>query len=186
VSDAHSGTLRSATRLLSVAWLAVVWVLLWGSFTLLTIVGGVLVGFVVTALFRAGPVAHRLPFRPVALLALLWHLACDLVVSSFDVSRQTLRYGWRARGAILEVPLLSTSDRVVALIASAYTLSPGTLVLQIDLQRSLWYIYILGPRDSADIEAARTAAMEIQRSVLAAVGAPEEIAQARRMMMGRP
>lgn len=173
------------TRLLSVAWLASVWVLLWGSFTLLTIVGGLLVGFAVTALFRPGPVEHRLPFRPVALLVLIGHVARDLVVSSFDVSVQTLRYGPRACGAILEVPLLSTSDRVVALIASAYTLSPGTLVLQIDLERSLWYIYILGPRESTAVERARTAAMEIQRSVLAAVGAPEEIAEARRQMMGR-
>ncbi len=173
------------TRLLSVAWLTFVWVLLWGSFTLLTIVGGVLVGFAVTALFRPGPVEHRLPFRPVALLALTWFLARDLVVSSLDVSRQTLRYGRNARGAILQVPLLSTSDRVVALIANAYTLSPGTLVLQIDLGRSLWYIYVLGPRDATGIERARTAAMEVQRSVLAAVGAPDEIAEARRALMGR-
>ena len=42
------------TRALSVLWLALVWVLLWGSFTLLTAVGGVVVGFVVTAIWRPG------------------------------------------------------------------------------------------------------------------------------------
>lgn len=172
-------------RPLSVLWLTFVWVLLWGSFTPLTIVGGVLVGVVVTVLFRQGAPAHRLPLRPAPLLGLVAFLARDLVVSSFEVSRQTLRYGRGARGAILELPLLSGSDRVVALIAGAYTLSPGTLVLQIDHPGGLWYIYVLGPRDPSQVERARMRAMDVQRRVLSAVGSPDEIAEARRTLMGR-
>jgi multicomponent Na+:H+ antiporter subunit E len=169
------------TRALSVAWLAFVWVLLWGSFTLLTAVGGVLVGFVVTAVWRPGPVQHRLPVRPWALLRLAGFLARDLVVSSGAVSWQTLRHGPRSRGAVLELPLLSRSDRVVALVAGAYTLSPGTLVLQIDLRESRWYIYVVGPRDAAGVESARRDALGIQRRVLAAFGTPEEYAAAREL-----
>lgn len=177
---------QRVTRWLSVAWLAVVWVLLWGSFTLLTVLGGVLVGIAVSTLFRPGALGHRLPLRPLRLLALVGFLAHDLVASSVEVSVQTLRYGGRARGAILELPLLSTSDRVVALIAGACSLSPGTLVLQIDQITGHWYIYVLGPRDTTQVEQARTRAMDMQRRVLVAFGAPEEIAQARRMLMGRP
>ncbi|MDN5932421.1 MAG: Na+/H+ antiporter subunit E [Pseudonocardia sp.] len=169
------------TRVLSVLWLAFVWVLLWGSFTLLTVVGGVLVGFVVTAIWRPGPVQHRLPVRPLALLSLAAFLARDLVVSSGQVSWQTLRYGARSRGAVLELPLLSRSDRVVALMSGAYTLSPGTMVLQIDLRGSRWYIYVLGPRDAAGVEAARRDALGVQRRVLAAFGTPEECAAAREL-----
>lgn len=173
------------TRVLSVLWLTVVWVLLWGSFTVLTLVGGVLVGVVVTVVFRPGAVAHHLPVRPRALLALVGFLAWDLVVSSFEVSRETLRHGPEARGAILELPLLSRSDRVVGLIAGAYTLSPGTLVLQIDHVGGRWYIYVLGPRDRTQVERARTRAMDLQRRVLSAFGEPDEIAEARRMLLGR-
>lgn len=173
------------TRALSVLWLAFVWVLLWGSFTLLTVVGGVLVGLGVTALFRPGTLVHRLPLRPVPILGLVAFLVRDLVVSSVEVSVQTLRYGPRVRGAILELPLLSTSDRVVAMIAGAYTLSPGTLVLQIDHAGGLWYIYVLGPRDTVAVEQARTRALEMQCRVLAAIGTPDEIAEARRGLMGR-
>ncbi len=178
-------TANIVTRALSVLWVAFVWVLLWGSFTLLTVVGGVLVGVGVTVLFRPGAVAHRLPMRPRALLGLVAFLARDLVVSSWEVSRQTVRYGPAARGAILELPLLSRSDRVVALISGAYTLSPGTLVLQIDHVGSLWYIYVLGPRDRVAVEQARTRALHLQRRVLSAFGTPDEIAEARRMLVGR-
>jgi len=169
------------SRVLSIAWLAFVWVLLWGSFTPLTLVGGVLVGYLVTAVWRPGAVRDRLPVRPVALLRLAGFLARDLVVSSVAVSWQTLRHGPRTLGAVLELPLLSRSDRVVALVAGAYTLSPGTLVLQIDLRESRWYIYVVGPRDAADVEAARRAALGIQRRVLAAFGAPEEHRAAREL-----
>ncbi len=169
------------TRALSVAWLALVWVLLWGSFTLLTAIGGVLVGFVVTAIWRPGPVEHRLPVRPLPLLRLAGFLVRDLVVSSGQVSWQTLRYGARSRGAVLELPLLSSSDRVVALMAGAYTLSPGTLVLQVDLRGARWYIYVIGPRDAAGVEAARREALGVQRRVLAAIGTPEEYAAAREL-----
>lgn len=169
------------SRVVSVVWLTVVWVLLWGSFTLLTVVGGAVVGLVVTAIWRPGPVQHRLPVRPLALLRLAGFLARDLVVSSAGVSWQTLRYGSRSRGAVLELPLLSSSDRVVALMAGAYTLSPGTLVLQIDLRGARWYIYVVGPRDHAAVEAARRDALGIQRRVLAAFGTPEEHAAARRL-----
>lgn len=162
------------SRALSVAWLAFVWVLLWGSFTLLTVVGGVLVGYLVTAVWRPGTVQRRLPVRPLALVRLVGFLARDIVVSSAEVSWQTLRYGPRTRGAVLELPLLTSSDRVVALVAGAYSLSPGTLVLQIDLRESRWYIYVVGPRDPADVETARRAALGIQRRVLAAFGTPEE------------
>lgn len=165
-------------RAVSIAWLAVVWVLLWGSFTLLTIVGGVVVGFVITAIWRPGAVEKRLPVRPLALLRLVGFLARDLVVSSGEVSLQTLRHGPRTLGAVLELPLLSDSDRVVALVAGAYTLSPGTLVLQIDLRQSRWYIYVVGPRDAAGVETARRSALGIQRRVLAAFGTPEEHAAA--------
>ncbi len=173
------------SRGLSVLWLAVVWVLLWGSFTVLTIVGGVLVGFAVTGLFRPGALARRLPLRPLRALGLIGYVARDLVVSSFVVSVQAVRYGPRVRGAILELPLLSGDDRVVALIASAYTLSPGTLALQIDHVGGFWYIYVLGPRDPVAAERSRTRAMQMQLRVLAAVGAPDEIAEARRLLMGR-
>ena len=176
---------NTVTRVVSVLWVAFVWVLLWGSFTLLTVVGGVLVGVGITVLFRPGAVAYRLPMRPGPLVALVAFLARDLVVSSWDVSRQTLRHGPAARGAILELPLLSRSDRVVALISGAYTLSPGTLVLQIDQVGGLWYIYVLGPRDRVAVERARTRALDLQRRVLSAFGTPDEIAEARRMLLGR-
>jgi multicomponent Na+:H+ antiporter subunit E len=167
-------------RLPSVIWLTLVWVLLWGTFTPLSAVGGVLLAVLVTALFRQPPASNRLPVRPLRLLALAGFLLYDLVVSGVEVSWQVLRRGPDARGAIVALPLLSRSDRVVAVMANAVSLSPGTMALQIDHDHDVWYVYALGPRDAAGVERTRLRTLDMQRRVLAALGSPDELAEAQR------
>jgi multicomponent Na+:H+ antiporter subunit E len=173
-------------RLPSVLWLTLVWVLLWGTFTPASIVGGVLVAALVNVLFRLPPATDRLPVRPLRLLALLLFLLWDLVVSGAEVSWQVLRHGPRARGAIMAVPLISSSDRVVTVMANALSLSPGTMALQIDHDHDVWYVYALGPRDRAGVERARRRVLDMQRLVLAALGTPEELSEAKRLVEGVP
>jgi multicomponent Na+:H+ antiporter subunit E len=163
-------------RALEIAWLTLVWVLLWGTFTPLSIVGGVVVAIGVLASFRFPPPAPFLPVRPLRLLALVGYLGYDMVVSGAGVSWQTLRYGRAARGAVFEVPLLSSSDRVVTVIANALSLSPGAMALQIDHEHGRWFVYALGPRDRAGVERSRRRTMDMQRRVIAALGTPEELA----------
>jgi multicomponent Na+:H+ antiporter subunit E len=169
-------------RLPSVLWLTLVWVLLWGSFTPASIAGGVLVAVLITALFRLPPSTDRLPVRPLRLVGLIGFLLWDLVVSAAEVSWQVLRHGPRARGAIMAVPLISSSDLVVTVMATALTLSPGTMALQIDYDHDVWYVYSLGPRDGAGVERARRRALDMQCRVLAALGTPEELSIARRLL----
>jgi multicomponent Na+:H+ antiporter subunit E len=169
-------------RVAPVLWLTLVWVLLWGTFTVESVVGGVVVAVVVTVLFRMPPAPDRLPVRPLRLLGLAAYLVGDLVVSGVEVSWQVLRHGPRARGAIVAVPLLTASDRVVTVMANALSLSPGTMALQIDHDHDLWYVYALGPRDAAGVERARRRTLAMQRRVLAALGAPAEVAEAQRRL----
>jgi multicomponent Na+:H+ antiporter subunit E len=173
---------RIRPRLVEVGWLTLVWVLLWGTFSPLSIIGGVLVAVAVIGAFRFPPAEAHLPFRPLRLLGLVGYLVYDMIVSGAEVSWQTLRYGPAARGAVFEVPLLSSSDRVVTVIANALTLSPGAMALQIDHAHGLWFVYALGPRDAAGVERNRRRALDMQRRVLAALGTREELATAERLL----
>ena len=169
---------RLRSRVPEIVWLTVVWVLLWGTFTPLSIVGGVVVAIGALASFRYPAPAPYLPVRPLPLLALLGYLVYDMIVSGAEVSWQALRYGPAARGAVFEVPLLSSSDRVVAVIANALSLSPGAMALQIDQERGRWFVYALGPQDRAGVERSRRRTLDMQRRVIAALGTPEELAAA--------
>lgn len=172
-------------RVSSVVWLTVVWVLLWGTFTPLTVAGGAAVAVAVLAVARQAPSPHRLPVRPLRVLGLVGYLLHDLLVSGGEVSWQVLRFGPRACGAIISVPLLSTSERVVALMASALSLAPGAMALEIDRDAGVWYVYALGPRDAAGVERTWLRTVDMQRRVLATFGTPEELARARRLIRER-
>jgi multicomponent Na+:H+ antiporter subunit E len=159
-----------------------VWVLLWGTFTPASIAGGLVVAVLVTALFRLPPATDRLPVRPLRICGLLLFLLWDIAVSGVEVSWEVLRHGPRARAAIMAVPLIASSDQVVTIMASALSLSPGTMALQIDHDHDVWYVYALGPRDDADVDRARRRVVDLQRRVLSALGAPDELAEAERLL----
>jgi multicomponent Na+:H+ antiporter subunit E len=178
-------TARVRPRVLEIVWLTLVWVLLWGTFTPLSIVGGVAVAVAVIGAFRFPPAEAHLPLRPLRLLGLVGYLAYDTVLSGAEVSWQTVRYGPRARGAVFEVPLVSSSDRVVTVIANALSLSPGTMALQIDHAHGLWFVYALGPRDVAGVERSRRRTLNMQRRVIAALGTPEELATVKGLLAER-
>jgi multicomponent Na+:H+ antiporter subunit E len=185
VSRRPRWTARVRPRVLEIVWLTLVWILLWGTFTPLSIVGGVVVAVAVIGAFRFPPAEAHLPVRPLRLLGLVAYLVYDMVVSGAEVSWQVLRYGPAARGAVFEVPLLTRSDRVVTVVANALSLSPGTMALQIDHAHGLWFVYALGPRDRAGVERSRRRTMDMQRRVIAALGAPEELATAERLLAER-
>jgi multicomponent Na+:H+ antiporter subunit E len=167
-------------RLSRVAWLTLVWVLLWGTFSLQSVLGGVVVAVLVMALFPMPRLPDRLVVRPLRLLGLAAFLLYDLAASSVDVAWQIMRYGSDARGVIVAVPLLTSSGRVITIMANGLSLSPGAMALQIDQANRVWYVYALGPRDRAGAERARMRTMDMQRRVLATFGTAEELAEARR------
>ena len=171
---------RVRPRLVEVGWLTLVWVLLCGTVTAKTIVGGLLVAIAVTVLFPLPPMASRLPLRPWRILRLVGWLVVDLFRSGVAVAWETLRHGPRARAGIVSVPVLAGSARVVAMVAGALALAPGSFVLQLDRAGALWYVYALGLAGPADADRVRRQVLELQRRVIAAFGTTDELAAADR------
>lgn len=161
-------TLRPA-RISQLIWLTAVWVLLWGALNPRTVVGGLAVAVLVTAAFPLPMMGRRLSVRPLRLLWLAGYLAVELVVSGVQISWETLRYGRRATAGIVEVPLLTDSEQVIAAVANAVSLAPGQFVLQLDCRRRVCYVYTLGVRDPADVRRVRRQVLALQRQVVAAL-----------------
>lgn len=171
-----TGSRLRAAQLWQLSWLTVVWVLLWGTLSVQTVLGGVLVAVLVTVALPLPPVAGHLTMRPLRLLRLAGYLAVELVVSAVQISWETLRYGPRATAGIVGVPLLTESDYVIAALANAVSLTPGEFVLQIDRRRGVCYVYSLGVRTPAEAERVRRQVLVLQHRVIAALGSPDEVA----------
>jgi multicomponent Na+:H+ antiporter subunit E len=162
-------------RIPQVLALALVWVLLWGSLAPTAIVGGLIIGLLVTVLFPLPLLPDRMPVRPLKLLRLAGYLVVDLVVSGIRVSVVTVAQGRRARSGIVGLPLCATSDRTVTMIVAACALSPGSFTLQIDRRRGRWYVFALGLHRAGAVDRLRKEMMNLQMRVIDAVGTDADV-----------
>lgn len=118
------------TRALLVAWLTVVWVLLWGSPTPANVGAGLVLGTIVVVLF---PPAHDRGggVHPWAVLSFGLWFAKALVVANLSVAAQILRPRMALAEGIVAVPLRTSSPIIATFVANSITLTPGTLTVEI-------------------------------------------------------
>jgi Multisubunit Na+/H+ antiporter, MnhE subunit len=155
--------------------LVLLWMLLWGDISWISVLSGILVAVLVTRVFYLPPV--ELTGR----LNLFWafifavRFAWDLVKSSVTVAALAFRPGRLPLNAIIEVPLRTRSDFVITLTAITISLVPGTLVLEIDRDRALLFLHVIAAGDERGVERARRSALSIETAIIRAVGSRADL-----------
>jgi multicomponent Na+:H+ antiporter subunit E len=134
---------RVALRVWVLCWLVLVWILLWGTVSAANILSGLAIALMITLLLPlpAVPVEGRL--HPLSLMKLIAVVAYDLVLSSLQVAWLALAPGPPPLSAVLRAHLAIKSDLVLALAVNIITLTPGSIVLEIDQARRMIYVHIL-------------------------------------------
>ncbi|RKN07576.1 Na+/H+ antiporter subunit E [Streptomyces radicis] len=156
-------------RLLALVWLWLLWIMLWGSLRATVVVGGLLVAVGVLTAFRMPPMRNRLTLRPLRLVRLTGHMLVDLAVSAVSVGWAAVRHGPRAPAAVIEVELAENSDLLIATTAYLTTMTPGTLVLEIDRERRLLYVHALPVPGQDAVDAQRRAVSAAERVAARAI-----------------
>jgi multicomponent Na+:H+ antiporter subunit E len=157
------------SRLVTLTGLVAVWVLLWGSLTWLTVVGGVLVALVVVAVFPLPPIMFD-GIRVGALLTFTGFFLRDLVVASAQIAWLAVRPGEPPRSAVIAVPLRVPSDLVLTLTAEALSLIPGSLIVEADRVTGTLYVHVIGVRSMDDVERARRSVVAVEARIVRAIG----------------
>ncbi len=151
------------------AWLVLVWVLLWGTWSWANVLAGTAVALAVTLLLPLPPVTGRARLRPLALVAFLGWFLADLVVSAAQVAWQTLRPGG-PRGAVVSVQLRTDSDLLLTMLAQTLSLVPGSLVLDQDRERQRISLHLLHVRDAEDVERRKAGVLATEERLLRVAG----------------
>jgi multicomponent Na+:H+ antiporter subunit E len=165
---------RWRDRAVAAAGLTAIWVLLWGTFTWLTVVGGVLVAVAVLAVFPLPAVTYAGRIHPLGVLAFAARFLTDLVLASAQVAALAFRFGHRPRSAIIAVPLRVRSDLALTLTAEAVSLVPGSLIVEVDRGRGVLYVHVLGVADAAEAARYRENVLDVERRIIRAFGSPAE------------
>ncbi|MFT4157845.1 MAG: Na+/H+ antiporter subunit E, partial [Microbacterium sp.] len=156
------------------AWLVVLWMLLWAQFTLLSFVTGLIVAIFVTRVFR-------LPTVELSGRVNLWYMftlsaqflfavlrgALAVAVQVFDFRRQP-------GAAIIAVPLKYSDDLMMTHVSVASSLIPGSLIVEADRDRRILYLHVIGVRHQADVEKQRNGVLRWEERIVRAVGTPAQ------------
>ena len=134
----------TASMLLALFWLLLVNEASAGQIALAIVLGLVLSPL--TLRFRAA----RPPVRRLGIVAaLLAVFLYDLVVANLTVARAVLGSMSRVRPRLVHVPLDMTDPAAIALLAGVISLTPGTVLIDIDLPRGILTIHVLLVGDDA-------------------------------------
>jgi multicomponent Na+:H+ antiporter subunit E len=158
---------RVALRLWVLCWLILVWMLLWGTVSVANVVSGLAIALLITMLLPlpAVPVEGRV--HPLSLLLLIVFVAYELVVSSAQVVWLAIRPGAPPRSAVLRAHLDIKSDLVLALAVNILTLTPGSIVLEIDQVRRLIYVHVMDIGSDAAVDRFYRQVSRIERLLVA-------------------
>ena len=167
---------RGTRQLPIIAWLVLVWLMLWGTWSWANLLSGLLVAGLVSWLLPLPGVTEHARFRPLAVLALLGNFLRDLAVSSAQVAWAAIRPGPPVRSAIIVARLRTDSDLLLTLIAETLSLVPGSMVLDIDRAHRTMLVHVLPVSDERDVDRQRAAVLIVEERVVRAFGSAREIA----------
>ncbi|WP_040167836.1 Na+/H+ antiporter subunit E [Microbacterium gorillae] len=159
-------------------WLVLVWMLLWGQFTVLSALTGVIVAVFVTLVFRLPPaeLSGRINFW--YLLVLVVTFLAEVVWGSLVVAWHVLNPKRYPGTAVIRVPLTSDDDLIMTHVGVTASLIPGSLVLETDRDRRVLYLHVLGLREGADVQAQlekqRQWVLKWERRIIRALGSREQ------------
>lgn len=156
-------------RLPLVAWLLLLWLLLWGTLSAAVLLSGLAVAVGVVAAFPMPRVVPLVVPRPLPLAQLALRLLADAAGSAVALAWAVVRHGDRVRSAVVEVPLRADSDLVVTMTSLLTSLTPGSMVLEIDRARLLLYVHEL-PASGGRVAARREKVRRAEREVVRALG----------------
>lgn len=166
-------------------WLIALWMLLWGQLTVLSFLTGLIVAIVVTRVFRLPPV--ELSGR----VNLWWgfvfglEFVLSLIRGSLTVAWQVLDPRRQPGTAIIAVPLVTDDDLIMTHVGVTASLIPGSLIVDIDRDRRILYLHVIGVRDATQVEAQRRAVQHWEERIVRAVGSRAQVEAMRKALDSR-
>ncbi|WP_322410566.1 Na+/H+ antiporter subunit E [Microbacterium invictum] len=156
-------------------WLIALWMLLWGQFTLLAFLTGLVAAVVVTRVFRLPPVSLSGRLNVWFGLVFVLTFLVSLVRGSLLVAWQTIRPGKLPGAAIIAVHLRTDDDLIMTHTAVTCSLIPGSLVVEADRDRRMLYLHVIGVDDDDDIELQRRTVLGWEARIVRAVGSTAQL-----------
>jgi multicomponent Na+:H+ antiporter subunit E len=152
-------------RVVTLAWLTLVWVMLWEEFTWANVLGGLLAAVAVVRFIPSHRLEVRVGFRPLAAVRLLVVFLWEMVKASAKLTWEIYTPRNTVNPAVVAVPLRCRVPGVITVVANMVSLTPGSVTLEIDEESTTLYMHVL---HLTTMEEARYSVLRMEELVLAA------------------
>ena len=170
---------RIASGLVPFLGLVLLWMLLWGEFTWLSLATGVVLGLLVSIAFYLPAVALSGRLNILYALAFAGRLLFDIVVASLQIAWSAVNPRYRPSNAIIAVPLLTRSDLVMTFTAEAVSLVPGSIVLDVDRETATLYLHAFNVHSLDEVPKLKRDVLATERRLILAAGSADDLARLR-------
>jgi multicomponent Na+:H+ antiporter subunit E len=124
--------------------LALAWAALRGEISLLNLITGWLIGYIILALLaKGGVMPSTLATRTVRAIGLAAFFARELLLANLRVALDVLRPGHRIEPAVVAIPLDVTSDGEILLLSMLINITPGSVTIDLSDDRRTLYVHVM-------------------------------------------
>lgn len=159
--------------------LVLLWMILWGTVSWLSVISGLIVALTVTRVFYLPPVDLSGRFNLWHIAVYLAHFLKDVFAASFQVAFQAITPSV-PRCSIIAIQLRTRSDLIMTLVGITLSLIPGSLVIDVDRERSIIYLHTFDTESDDDVEATRNQGLIIEARIVRALGSREDLRRVER------
>ena len=157
--------------------LALIWMVLWGTYSLVDLLVGLALGWLITVTFPLPAVRYHGRLRPLGLVRLILATLRDLAVASWRLAGAAFAPRIGFRPAVVRVRLRSRSDLYQVETAELISIVPGSIVIDARRSARVLYLHLLDVSGPGGVESAKAEALRVERRVLHAMGSRAEIAE---------
>ncbi|MEX1038698.1 MAG: Na+/H+ antiporter subunit E [Acidimicrobiia bacterium] len=147
--------------------LTVVWMALWESASVGTVLAGLAVGGGVLWTIPSHRTGAWFRLRPIRAIRLMVYFTRALVMATALVAWEVATPQNRINQGIVKIPMLGESKGVVTIIANMISLTPGTLTIEVREDPMTLYVHVLHLRT---VEEVRREVRKLESLVIGAFG----------------
>ena len=133
----------NVVRLFVLGWMTFVWVLLWGTFSIANILGGLVVSIISWCCCRSPASPSKAECICLSAVRLGVYIFIESIRSTVSVGWLAIRPAPPPVTGVLRCRLTIKSDLVLTLWTDIMNNIPGTMVLEIDQVRRIVYVHVL-------------------------------------------
>lgn len=166
-------------QLVLVFFLVLLWVMLWDSVSVLSVLSGVVLALLVTRVFYLPPVVLSGRFNIIhAVIFGAWFLY-SLMHASVEVAWFAFRRRAVGAGSVIACDLRTSSDLLMTLVADTASLIPGSIIIDSDRALGVLYLHVLDCDSEEKIFSGKAQVYHIEELLIRAVGSHRDLAALR-------